>query len=340
MTTGEASTIRISVRHHLTLFRYHQFDLRQLVSFAQIAQAGSFRQAAKTLHIAQPALSRQIKQLETALGISLFDRSPRRLHLTIEGRELAARLPTLFSQIDHTIETVKGAATGGTGHLRVGDSGALTTEVLAPALRRLRDQWPNLRLSITQSTSEAFFTDLLENRIDCAFPALQPKNTDLASHKLCKLELGVVLPPGHWLEGQTEIRLDQLSNEQWIFPPRDANPVLYDQLISSTNRAGFTPDIIAEMTQRPRVISQVACGVGITTLVQTMKHLCIGGTTFHRLVRPTPMLECFLVYRKKPSSPLLKSFISYCVAASGNLRSQSIAHVHPKNLPSRVDYKC
>jgi DNA-binding transcriptional LysR family regulator len=80
---------------------YHPFDLRQLVSFAEIARAGSFRQAAKTLHIAQPALSRQIKQLEAALGICLFDRAPRRLHLTIEGRELASRLPALFSQIEH-----------------------------------------------------------------------------------------------------------------------------------------------------------------------------------------------------------------------------------------------
>ena len=118
----------------MTHFRYHSFDLRQLVSFAEIAQTGSFRQAAKTLHIAQPALSRQIKQLEAALGIYLFDRTPRRLHLTIEGRELAGRLPDLFSQIDYLTETVKGASTGGTGLLRIGDAGVLTTEVIAPGL--------------------------------------------------------------------------------------------------------------------------------------------------------------------------------------------------------------
>jgi DNA-binding transcriptional LysR family regulator len=128
-------------------FLLSPFDLRQLVSFAEIARTGSFRQSAKTLHIAQPALSRQIKQLEAALGIYLFDRTPRRLHLTIEGRELAGRLPALFSQIDHLTETVKGASTGGTGQLRIGDAGVLTTEVIAPALRRLRKHWPNLRLS-------------------------------------------------------------------------------------------------------------------------------------------------------------------------------------------------
>src|SRR6202521_3093258 len=93
-------------------FCYHSFDLRQLVPFAEIARAGSFRQAAKRLHIAQPALSRQIKQLEAALGICLFDRAPRRLHLTIEARELASRLPALFSQVEHLTDAVPRRTSG------------------------------------------------------------------------------------------------------------------------------------------------------------------------------------------------------------------------------------
>jgi DNA-binding transcriptional LysR family regulator len=301
-------------------FCYHTFDLRQLVSFAEIARSGSFRQAAKTLHIAQPALSRQIKQLEAALGICLFDRAPRRLHLTIEGRELAGRLPALFAQIDQLIDAVQGTNAGGTTQLRIGDGGALTTEVIAPALRRLRQAWPRLRLSTVQNTSEGFFQDLLENRIDCAFPALESKDNELISHKLQRLEVGLVLPPGHRLAARSEIRLEQLRNERWIMPPRDANPVLYDELISCCHKAGFTPDVIAEMTQRPRVVSQVACGIGIATLVITMAHLCIGGTTFHRLVRPTPILECYLVYRKNASSPLLKCFIAACLELARDFR--------------------
>jgi DNA-binding transcriptional LysR family regulator len=304
----------------MTHFRYHSFDLRQLVSFAEIARTGSFRQAAKTLHIAQPALSRQIKQLEAALGIYLFDRTPRRLHLTIEGRELADRLPALFLQIDYLTETVKGASTGGTGLLRIGDTGVLTTEVIAPALRRLRKNWPDLRVSTVYNTSEGYFDDLRENRIDCAFPGLEPKGVDLTSHKLCKLEIGLVLPPDHRLADQSEIRFERLRNERWIFAPREANPDLYDELISCCHEAGFTPNVIAEMTQRPRVISQVACGVGIATLAQTMRHLCIGGTTYHRLIRPTPVRDWYLVYRKNSSSPLLRSFISICLQLGRDFR--------------------
>jgi DNA-binding transcriptional LysR family regulator len=78
-------------------------------------------------------------------------------------------------QIDHLTETVKGVRTGGTGRLRIGDAGVLTPEVIAPALRRLRKHWPNLRLSVAENPSEGFFHDLLEDRIDCAFPALERK---------------------------------------------------------------------------------------------------------------------------------------------------------------------
>src|SRR3984957_13133769 len=118
---GNWHAVRISLFDLMKPFRYHPFDLRQLVSFAEIARTGSFRQASKTLRVAQPALSRQIKKLEAALRVSLFDRQPHRLRLTFEGRELAARLPILFSKIDLLVEVVGSAHTGGSGHLRVGD---------------------------------------------------------------------------------------------------------------------------------------------------------------------------------------------------------------------------
>jgi DNA-binding transcriptional LysR family regulator len=127
--------------------------------------------------------------------------------------------------------------------------------------------------NIFLNTSEGFFRDLIENRIDCAFAALESKGTELISHKLCRLEIGLVLPPGHPLAGRPQIRFDRLRNERRILPPRDVNPVLYDELISCCHKAGFTPDVIAEMTRRPRVISQVACGIGIATLVETMTQL-------------------------------------------------------------------
>ncbi len=314
-------------------FSYHRFDLRQLVSFAEIARTGSFRQAAKTLYVAQPALSRQIKKLETALEVSLFDRAPHRLHLTIEGRELAERLPTLFSQIDRLAETVRSASIGGSGHLRVGlgDTavGVLATELVAPALRQLRKNWPDLRLSFVQDTPPGFFNDLLEDTIDCAFPTLQARQLELVSHKLSTLEVGLVLPPGHRLAASREIPFKELSDEPWILAPRQDNPVLYDELVSCCHRAGFSPNVIGEITHGPRVISQVACGIGIAPLFETLKHLCIGGTTYHRLIRPIPTIDYYMVYRKSDSSGLLKSFVTICRDLAKDFR---INHDMPRKI--------
>jgi DNA-binding transcriptional LysR family regulator len=114
----------------------------------------------------------------------------------------------------------------------------------------------------------------------------------------------------HRLRLTHEIPLQKLSDEAWIFPPREANSVLYDELLSCCHRVGFSPNVTADMTQRPRVISQVACGIGVATLVETLKHLCIGGTTYHRLIRPTPTIDLYLVYRKSHSSGLNLRFLA------------------------------
>jgi LysR family transcriptional regulator, benzoate and cis,cis-muconate-responsive activator of ben and cat genes len=304
--------VLLSNIEYMKPFRYHQFDLRQLTSFAEIVRIGSYRGAAKTLHIAQPALSRQIQNLESALGVVLFERGLRRLRLTAEGHELAARLPGLFAHIDRITECTQFASRGTAGHLRVGDAGIATTEVLLPSLRILRKRWPDLRLSFYQNTSEGFFSDLIEDKIDCAFTMLPSSHPDLASRRLISLEVGIVLPPGHRLAKQKEISLGDLRDESWIMAPRAANALLYDEIIGCCHRAGFSPRIIDEVSPRPRVISQVACGVAVTTLIESVKHLCIGGTTYRRLVQPTPRITCYLVYRRNDSSALLQALISLC----------------------------
>jgi DNA-binding transcriptional LysR family regulator len=135
------------------------------------------------------------------------------------------------------------------------------------------------------------------------------------------LEVGFVLPPGHRLAARRQIPFEALSDEPWISAPRVANPVLYDELLSCCRRVGFSANVIAEMTQRPRVISHVACGIGIATIVETLKHLCIGGTTYHRLIRAIPTIDCYLVYRRSDSSRLLKSFTTICRELAKDFRA-------------------
>lgn len=191
-----------------------------MTSFAEIVRIGSYRGAAKTLHVAQPALSRQIQNLESALGIALFERGLRRLRLTAAGHELADRLPGLFAHLDRITECTQFASRGTAGRLRVGDAGVATTQILLPTLRALRKQRPDLRLSFYQNTSEGFFNDLLEDKIDCALTMLPSSHPDLTNRRLISLQVGIVLPPGHRLVKQKEVLLGSLrSHGSWRLAP-------------------------------------------------------------------------------------------------------------------------
>ena len=187
----------------------------------------------------------------------------------------------------------------------------------------------DLRLSFVQNTAQGLFSDLLEDTIDCAFPTQHARHLELVSHELSTLEVGVVLPSEHRLAASREIPFKELSDEPWILAPREDNPVLYDELVSCCHRAGFSPNVIGEITQLPRVIAQVACGIGIATLVEAFKHLCIGGTTYHRLIRPIPTIDTYIVYCKSDSSGLLKSFVTICRDLAKDFR---INHDMPRKI--------
>ena len=297
--------------------RYYRFDLRQLVSFAEVARLKSYRAAAARLNIAQPAVSRQIQALEETLGLALFDRNNRRVILTKAGEWLNQELGFILTRLDQ-IETIKQSVAADPTRclLRIGDAGGATAEVLAPALQILRKRYPKIRASFHQNTSSGFFADLVEARIDCAFPMLASDDPDLVSHQLLTHRIGVVLPAEHPLSRYQTVPFTRLKDESWILFPRAANPVLYDEVISRCRQAGFSPQIVAEVSPRQRAVALVACGAGITTMTEQRKHLCLEGTVFRLLRSPQASVGCFVCARKKPSHPLVPEFLSICMEIS------------------------
>jgi len=131
--------------------RYYPFGLRQLVSFAEIARLSSYRMAAESLRIAQPALTRQIQNLEESLGVQLFDRSMRRAVLTPAGKTLRQLLPQMFRQLDEIQSATKQG--GAPARIRIGDAGSVTSTILSPALRILRSEYPGISIDLVQNTS-------------------------------------------------------------------------------------------------------------------------------------------------------------------------------------------
>jgi LysR family transcriptional regulator, benzoate and cis,cis-muconate-responsive activator of ben and cat genes len=153
---------------------------------------------------------------------------------------------------------------------------------------------------------------------------LSSDDPDLVSEQVLTHRIGVVLPVEHRLSEYKTVAFAQLKHENWIIFPRSANPVLYDEIISCCHQAGFSPQIVDEVSPRQRTVALVACGAGITTMTEQRKHLCLQGTVFLLLRSPQPSIGCFFYARKEPSHPLVPEFPSLCLeeAEAGRTRAE------------------
>ena len=290
--------------------RYYPFGLRQLVSFAEITRLSSYRMASESLRIAQPALTRQIQNLEEALGVQLFDRSARKAALTPAGQTLKQLLPQLFRQLDE----IQSSATRGDSpaRIRIGDAGSVTSTILGRALRILRREYPGISIDLVQNTSQGYLDAVVSGELSCAFPFLPSESEAVVSHRLNDQEIGVVLPSDHALAKKRLVTLASLADERWILFPRTANPLLYDELIHCCRKAGFSPHVVEEATPRQRAVAFVSCGIGITTLTESLRYLVAEGTVYRRLIRPTPRISSYIVARRNETRPEVRRLVLLC----------------------------
>ncbi|MEX2516747.1 MAG: LysR family transcriptional regulator [Gammaproteobacteria bacterium] len=268
------------------------YDLRQLRSFLVIAERLSFRRAAEELHIAQPALSRQIAQLESALGYKLFSREKRRTSLTHAGNHLLKELPPVLEKLQQTLEQTGKVAAGHTVSLKLGYSGAAMSSFLPIIVRKIHGQLSNCDFDFVEETSDKLIEGVISSRLDAGFILYRPENPLLNVQPIRSEPVGVILPDNHSLASRKQVPLGKLKNETLIMFPRRMNPVLYDEIIAACHKAGFSPKAIREVAPRSVAIGLVAAGAGIATIASSLQHTCVRGTCYKPLAPPAPSI-CF-----------------------------------------------
>lgn len=256
-----------------------------------IAEELSFRKAADKLHIAQPALSRQIAQLEEALECQLFDRQKRRIRLTAAGEFLYYKLPKLINQLHETAHQTQKIATGKSAILKFGYSSAAMSCFLPSVIQEIQNNIEDCEFKFVEETSDELIGGVISERLDAAFILYRPDNPLLRTIPIRADQTGIILPDTHPLTRKKRVALKELKNEIFILFPRITNPVMYDEIISYCHQAGFSPKAIIETAPRSTAIGLVAAGQGIATIAASLKHTCVKGTTFRPLVQPGPMIN-------------------------------------------------
>jgi len=295
-------------------------ELRHLRYFVAVAEELNFTRAAARLHMAQPPLSQQIRQLEEVLGVRLFDRTKHEVRLTDAGRAALAEARQTLAQAERVRIAARRVSEGVTGTLGVGFPGSFPHTTLPEILRAFRTKFPGVRLSLQECSTEEQLELLAAGKIDVGFVRLPVENApeSLAVKPILREPLIVALPKKHPLARRTKVTLRALAEEPFILFPRHAAPGLYDQIEAICRRARFKPAVAQEATQIQTIVSLVSAGLGVAIVPRSMQTLHREHVVYRPLAGRSVMTEMAIAYEKDNPSMALKSFLA-AVSNEGSL---------------------
>jgi len=239
-------------------------ELRHLRYFVSVAEALSFTKAAENLRLAQPALTRQIKDLEAEIGVQLFDRSRKRISLTPEGKSFLLDARRLLSECAKSVLAVQRLSQGETGQINIGYVASVYHGMLPATLGAFRKACPRTALNLFDMTPAEQYHALDERKIDLRFVHFRARSTgnDLQWASVGKDTMMVAVAAGNPLAEKTKIDLKDLEPLFFVGMSQKTCPGSNEWLINTCREAGFTPRILQDADREPAVISFVAAGLG------------------------------------------------------------------------------
>jgi LysR family transcriptional regulator, transcription activator of glutamate synthase operon len=241
-------------------------DLRQLRYLVALAEERNFTRAATREHIAQPALSQQIRRLEEELGLALVERTTRRVEMTEAGRLLVGRSRRLLADFEAAQTEMLGLRGMRTGHLTIGAMHTMGPIDLSLAIAVFHKRHPGVELTVREHSSEEMAEMLRVDELDLAFLSVTERieSHALGLEQLVSEELVVLLPRDHALGKRRRLRMSELAGEQFISFREGAR--LRELLVSAGRTAGFEPSVKLESNESQRVRRLVARGLGVAIL--------------------------------------------------------------------------
>jgi DNA-binding transcriptional LysR family regulator len=292
-------------------------ELRHLRYFVGVGEEQHFGRAAERLHIAQPALSRQIQDLEKEIGCSLFERLPRGVKLSAAGKLFLADARRILQDVDEAKRRAERIALGNAGTLRIGIATAIAWHgTVARAFREFRLRQPDVELALHLQLSAHQIEAVLSGRLDAGF-ASTPKHSELDQYQFAADRMLLAVPKGHPLTKQERIRLRDLRNMPFIWFQRWVNPTFYEEMMQACARGGLSaPHIVQEAADRDTHLGLVQCGIGISWLTESTRWHCPRGVVLLPVDDMNVRLPFDLIWKKGNESLLLQKFVAHVKAAS------------------------
>ncbi|WP_445158645.1 LysR family transcriptional regulator [Halomonas sp. E14] len=253
-------------------------ELRHLRYFCVVAEELNLTSAAERLHMSQPPLSRQIKQLEQEVGAELFERGPRGLRLTVTGQFFQQNALQILEKVDATLEATRRMARSKRVMFGIGFVASVFYGQLPLLVRDLR-QKDNVELSLSELTTVQQIQALKAGRIDMGFGRLRIDDPEVEQEILFDEPIMAAVPCGHPLEGTTPT-LAELARYPLILFPSKPRPSMADLMLGMFRRQGLKVEVVQEANELQTALSLVASEIGITLVPEQVRRLRRDGISY------------------------------------------------------------
>lgn len=296
-------------------------ELRHLRYFIAVAEEENVSRAALKLHVSQPALSRQVRDLEEELGFALLTRSAKSVKLTAAGRAFLPEAQAVLARLEQGLQAARAVAAGGRGELHVGYAPSPTARLLPPALRAFQTELPNVRVRLHDLSTEEMLAGLRTGKLQLALMVQQPPALmrGLRFMPLTTDVLRLAVAPGHPLARKRAVTLADIASQPLVAYGRREYPDYYALLEALFAGAKTKPRVVEEHDGVTSIIAAVEAGTGVALLSESVA--CMAGPRL-KLLPLTPIVKPAVIgaaFPNTPAPPAVEQFLK-CAQAVATAR--------------------
>lgn len=287
----------------------YQLELRHLRYFLAVAESLHFKKASDQLFISQPALSKQIKQLEESIGIKLFERHSRKVELTQAGQFLKEEVTDLLNRLEQGIQNAKSWQAGHKGHLKFGYVGSAMNNVIPQFLVAIRNQFPGVLFDLKEMDNQRQIEALLNREIDFGFIRQETVPNGIEICPVFKDTFSLVIPKNHPVQPKDFKNLNQFKESRFILFDPSYSESYFNKVMEMFIESGFHPIISHKTVHANTIYNLVENNFGVSIVPTSLKKGYQSNVHFIELDHLKHRTTLQMIWNKQSKNPVVPNVL-------------------------------